>query len=181
MSQAAQFSRYYIKVHHLEGEERKNLKYFRRKKDIFLPWKLQCSVQWSITTDNSDIRWKDRNEDNGRNQLFCKFFFLDYYVFNSTWLLKSLLKVLRACPAIQNSWGAVGKQVFPLSVCSTRWENTKQMECGKETILMMAIINDDCDSVRHSNTTTNGKKWFKTAEVWEEHLGLLLGFFSKVS
>lgn len=141
---------------------------------------MQCSLQLLIIIQISDENMEIIKE-NGRNKLFCKAFLLIYCVFNATWLLKNLLEVLRACSAIQNSWGAVGKQVFPLSVHSTRWGNIEQTKCGKETILMMAIINDACDSVRHSNTTTMGNKWFRTAEVWGEHIGLLLGFLRKGS
>lgn len=102
-----------------------------------------------------------------------------YCVFNATLLLKN---------SLQSSWGLLShpkqlrscwKASLSLSVGSTRWGNTEQTECGKETILMMAIINEACHSVRHSNTTTMGRKWFRTAEVWGEHTGLLWGFLKK--
>lgn len=163
-------------------EKEENWKNVEEKNLSLLSRKLQLSVQWSTTTDNhSDLRWKDGNNKNVRNRLFCNAFFLNYCVFNATCLVKNLLEVLRACSVIQNSWGAVGKQVFPLSACSKRWGNTEQTKCGKETILMMAIINDTFDCVRHSKTATMGNKWLRTAEVWGEHIGLLLGSIRKGS
>lgn len=147
-------------------EKGENWKNVEEKKKFILSRKLQLSVQWSTTTDNhSYLRWKYGNNKNVRNKLFCNVFFLNYSVFNATCLIKKLLEALRACSVAQNSWRAVGKQVFPLSVCSRRWGNTEQTKCGKETILMMAVINDTFDCVRHSNTTTMGNKWLRTAEV----------------
>lgn len=55
------------------------------------------------------------------------------------------------------------------------------MKCGKETILMMAIINDAFDCVRNSNTTIMGNKWLRRAEVLEKHIELLLGSIKKGS